>query len=86
MFGLTRNSGKVKRLLKAVAMGLDMNCVSFIKVHGTRFQNHKYQAIKHLIINYLPVSSLFENYIESGKVCLLFFRFHVDSVFKQFTS
>ena len=84
---MTRNSGKVKRLLKAVAMSLDMNCVSFVKVHGTRFQNHKYQAIKHLIINYLPVSSLFENYIKSGKeVCLLFFRFHADSVFKQITS
>ena len=37
MFILTRNSGKMKRLLKAVVMGLDVICVSFIKAHGTRF-------------------------------------------------
>ena len=87
MFTLTRNSGKVKRLLKAVAVSLDMTCISFIKAHGTRFQNHKYWAIKASIINFLPVSLLFENYIESGnKVCLLFSRFHADSVFKQFTN
>ena len=87
MFTLTRNSGKVKRSLKAIAVGLDVTCVSFIKSHGTRFQNHKYRAIKAFIINFLPVSSLFENYIESGiEVCLLISRFRADSVFKQFTS
>ena len=42
MFTLTRNSGKVKRLLKAVAVGLDVICVSFIKAHGIRFQNYNY--------------------------------------------
>ena len=73
MFTLARNSSKVKRLLKAVGVGLDLTCVSLIKAHGTRFQNHKYQAIKAFIINFLPVSSLFKNYIESGnEVCLVF--------------
>ena len=87
MFTLTGNSGKVKKLLKAVAVGLDVTYVSFIKAHGTRFQNHKYRAMKAFIINYLSVSSLFENYIESGnEVCLLFSQFRADSVFKQFTS
>lgn len=66
MFTLTKNSGKVKRLLKVVAVDLDVTCVSFVKAHGTRFQNHKYRAIKAFIINYLPASLLFENYIESG--------------------
>ena len=86
-FTLTRNSGKVKRLLKAVAVGLAVTCVSFIKANGRRFQNHRYRAIKAFIINYLLVSLLFKNYIESGnEVCLLFSRFPADHVFKQFTS
>ena len=29
---------------------------------GTRFQNHKYRVIKALIVNYLPMTLLMENY------------------------
>ena len=42
LYQLTKNSGKVKRLLKATAMRLDIICVNFVKSSGTRFQNHKY--------------------------------------------
>lgn len=78
---------KWKKLLKAAGVGLDVTCVSFIKARETRLQNHKYQPIKAFIINYLPVSSLFKNYIESwNEVCLPFSQFRADSIFKQFTS
>ena len=46
LYQLTKNSGKVKRLLKATAMRLDVISVNFINSSGTRFQNHKYRAIK----------------------------------------
>ena len=63
---LTKNSGKIKRLLKATAMRLDVISVNFIQSSGTRFQNHKYPAIKKLIINYIPMSELMENYLQPG--------------------
>lgn len=66
MYLLTRDSGKVKRLLKAIALRLNVMFVTFVKSDGTRFQNHKYRAIKALIINYIPMSMLMENYVEAG--------------------
>ena len=39
-----------------------MLCVAFVKSEGTRFQNHKYRAINALIVNYLPMTLLMENY------------------------
>ena len=66
LYQLTKNSGKVKRLLKATAMRLDVISVNFIKSSVTRFQNHKYRAIKKLIINYIPMSELMENYLQPG--------------------
>ena len=66
LYQLTKNSGKVKRLLKATAMRLDVISVNFIKSSGTRFQNHKYRAIKNLIINYIPMSELMEHYLQPG--------------------
>ena len=66
MYLITKNSGKVKRLLKAVALSMDVICMTFVKSQGTRFQNHKYRAIKSFIVNYLPASLLFENYVEAG--------------------
>ena len=54
---------KVKQLLKSIAMRLNVMYVAFVKSDGTRFQNHKYRAIKALIINYIPMSLLIENYI-----------------------
>lgn len=64
LYQLTKNSGKVKRLLKATAMRLNVVCLNFVKSSGTRFQNHKYRAIKSLIVNYIPMSELMENYTE----------------------
>ena len=53
-------------MLKKIALDLDVMCVAFVKSEGTRFQNHKYRAIKALIVNYLPMSLLMENYIAAG--------------------
>ena len=36
------------------------------KSEGTRFQNDKYRPIKALIVNYLPMSLLMENYTTAG--------------------
>ena len=66
MYLITRDSGKVKGLLKSIEMRLDVMYVAFAKSDGTRFQNHKYRAIKALIINYIPMSLLMENYIAVG--------------------
>ena len=52
MYLITRDSGKVKRLLKSIAMRLDVMYVAFVRSDGTRFQNHKYRAIKALIIKF----------------------------------
>ena len=64
MYLLTRNSGKVKRLLKSIAMQLNVMFVTYVKSSGTRFQNHKYRAIKALIINYVHVDG---KLLSSGK-------------------
>ena len=66
IYYLTRNSGKVKSLLTKIALELDVVCVAFVKSEGTRFQNHKYRAIKALIVNYLPMYLLMENYTCAG--------------------
>ena len=55
--------------------------VAFVKSDGTPFQNHKYRAIKALIINYIPMSLLMENYIAVGSEALytcikILFMFH----------
>ena len=70
MYLITRDSGKLKRLLKSIAMRLDVMYVAFVKSDGTRFQNHKYRALKALIINYIPMSLLMENYIAVGSEVL----------------
>ena len=62
----TGNSGKVKALLKKIALDLDVMCVAFVKSERTRFQNHKYRAIKALIVNYSPMPLLMENYTVAG--------------------
>ena len=81
MYLITRDSGKVKGLLKSIEMRLDVMYVAFVKSDGTRFQNHKYRAIKALIINYIPMSLLMENYIAVGSEALytcikILFMFH----------
>ena len=81
MYLITRDSGKVKGLLKSIEMRLDVMYVAFAKSDGTRFQNHKYRAIKALIINYIPMSLLMENYIAVGSEVLytciiIMFVFH----------
>ena len=81
MYLITRDSGKVKGLLKSIEMRLDVMYVAFAKSDGTRFQNHKYRAIKALIINYIPMSLLMENYIAVGSEVLytcitILFMFH----------
>ena len=55
--------------------------VAFVKSDGTRFQNHIYRVIKALIINYIPMSLLMENYIAVGSEVLytciiILFEFH----------
>ena len=70
MYLITRDSGKVKQLSKSIAMRLDVMYVAFVKSDGTRFQNHKYRALKALIINYIPMSLLMENYIAVGSEVL----------------
>ena len=62
-------------------MQLDIMYVAFVKSDGTHFQNHKYRAIKALIINYIPMSLLMENYIAVGSEVLytcitILFVFH----------
>ena len=66
LYYLTRNSGKVKSLLTKIALELDVVCVAFVKSERTGFLNHKYRAIKALIVNYLPMYLLMENYTWGG--------------------
>ena len=51
-------------------MQRDVMYVAFVKSNGILFQNHKYRAIKALIINYIPMSLLMENYIAVGSEVL----------------
>ena len=65
-----RDSGKAKRILMSIAASLGVIFVSFNKSSGTRFQNHKYRAIKALIINYIALINYCENAVAGGtKVC-----------------
>ena len=72
VYQLFKNSGRLKRLLHTIALNLNVTTVSFVKSHGTRFQNHKYRAIKALIINLVPFYLLCENALDGGReVCRL---------------
>ena len=66
IYQLFKNSGKLRRLLPTIALNLSVTCVFFIRSHGTRFQNHKYGAIKALLINLVPLYLLCENMITGG--------------------
>ena len=63
------NSGKAKYLFTSVALALDVASVSFVKASGTRFQNHKYAAVKAMIINVLPLCLYLEQVIENPGAC-----------------
>ena len=81
MYLIIHDSGKVKQLLKSIAMRLSVMYVAFVKSDGTHFQNHKYRAIKALVINYILMSLLIENYITVGSEVLytciiILFMFH----------
>ena len=73
VYQLFKNSGKLKHLLHTIALNLNVTVMSFVKSHGTRFQNHKYQStIKALIINLVPFYLLCENALAGGReVCRL---------------
>ena len=65
-----RDSGKAKWLSMTIAEQLNVLFVAFNKSHGTHFQNHKYHAIKALIINYIQSVNYCEHAIAGGaKVC-----------------
>ena len=64
-----RNSGKQKRLIKLIAYTLGVAFVTFPKSAGTRFQNHKYRAVKALIINFLPLINFIESVISGNPSC-----------------
>ena len=66
LYYLTRNSGTVKSLLAKIALELNVVCVAFVKSKGTRFQYHKYRALKALIVNYLLMYLLMEHYTCAG--------------------
>ena len=55
LYLLTLNNGKVKSLLKKIALELDGVCVAFVKSEGTTLHNHKHRDIKGLMVNYLPM-------------------------------
>ena len=72
VYQLFKNSGKLKCLLHTIALHLNVTAVSSVKSHGTRFQNHKYRAIKALIINLVSFYLLCENALAGGReVCRL---------------
>ena len=63
MYLLTRYSGKVKRLIKLIAMQLNVIFVTVVKFSGTTFENQNYRAIKAFIISYIAIAALMENYL-----------------------
>ena len=72
VYQLFKNSGKLKCLMHTIALHLNMTAVSSVKSHGTRFQNHKYRALKALIINLVSFYLLCENALAGGReVCRL---------------
>ena len=42
IYQLFKNSGKLRQLLTTIALNLGVTCISFVRSHSTRFQNHKY--------------------------------------------
>ena len=66
IYQLFKSSGKLRRLLTTIALNLGINCISFVRSHYTRFQNHKYRAIKTLLINLVPLCLLCKNMIAGG--------------------
>ena len=72
VYQLFKNSDKLKHFLHTIALNLNVTAVSFVMSHGTRFQNHKYRAIKALIISLVPFYLLCENALAGGReVCRL---------------
>ena len=66
IYQIFKNSGKLRWLLTTIALNLDVTYISFVQSHGTRFQNHKYKAIKALIINFVPLYLSCKNMIAGG--------------------
>ena len=66
IYQLFKSSGKLRRLLTTTALNLGKYCISFVRSHYTRFQNHKYRATKALLINLVPLYLLCENMIAGG--------------------
>lgn len=65
-----KNSGKCWRILLHLAERLNVVVTRLPKAAGTRFQVHKYRAIKALIVNFLPLCLFAENMLEaSNKAC-----------------
>ena len=65
IFRLFRNSGKAKRVITQLAIRMNVMFVNFPKPDDTRFSPHKYNAIKAMIINFLPLMMFAENALES---------------------
>ena len=70
IYYMFRNSGKAKRLFTAVALILNVTSVGFVKASGTRFQNHKYAAVKAMMINFLPLCLYLEQMLETPKAAV----------------
>ncbi|KAK6171748.1 hypothetical protein SNE40_018183 [Patella caerulea] len=65
-----KNSGKCWRILVLLAERLNVILQKIPKSSGTRFQGHKYRAIKVLIVDFLPLCLFAENMISStNKSC-----------------
>ena len=66
LYTFFRNSGKCWRILLHLAERLGVMVLRFPKASGTQFQVHKYQAIKALIVNFMPLCLFAENMIQAG--------------------
>ena len=63
MFTNFSKQWKIEEPFNGYGLNIDVTCVSFVKSHGMRFQNHNYRAIKAVLINLVPLYLLCENMI-----------------------
>ena len=82
-----KHSGKNWRMMMLIAQRMSVNILRYLKAHGTRFQNHKKNALKVFLYNYCVFLFFAENAIHTNQKGLITpaMKTKIEGYFKKMT-
>ena len=82
-----KHSGKNWRMMMLIAQRMSVNILRYPKAHGTRFQNHKKNALKVFLYNYCVFLFFAENAINTNQKGLITpaMKTKIEGYFKKMT-